>query len=320
MTFPTPTTSDIRYAPHLQCRLDFFEAATTQAGGNAALVFIHGGGWNGNDRTLVQASGANGFALLDYVANSGLTTQTYNIFSIDFRQAAYTGVNKSSYPSFYPDGWEDVGSAIQFIKDNADTFNIDPQKVVLYGYSAGATMALWNGFKRSMPFSSSTPNLTPQRFGRASSSVPKVIVNALGPIDFRFDDALGVETWIYTIFGTTIGTVFGTNISDGGVEYGAVDNRIKAAASPLAHIERSPRVRTPVYSFYFPTTPTGKPYVNLHDSAQAAILHDALDVIGVDNDYELVASSVPNDYTPTPETSPSYALSARIMAFVESHL
>ena len=132
MTFPTPTLEMVRYAPFLQTRLDFFASATTQSGGNVALIFVHGGAWNGNDHTLVRTPGANGYALLDYCANSGLTGQTYNIFSVGYRKANYTGVDKVSYQSFFPDGWEDPGSAVQFIRDNYAAFNINPNKIVVY--------------------------------------------------------------------------------------------------------------------------------------------------------------------------------------------
>ena len=59
-----PTTENIRYAPHLPTRMEFYENAESQDGGNAALVFIHGGSWSGKDRTLFRVRHQRGICVL----------------------------------------------------------------------------------------------------------------------------------------------------------------------------------------------------------------------------------------------------------------
>lgn len=322
MTFPTPTTADIRYAPHLPCRMDFYEAATTQSGGNAALVFIHGGSWAGNDRTLVQTPGSNGYDLCDYVQNSGLTTETWNVFSIDYRMGAYTGVNPSSYPSYYPDPMDDTAAAVQYIKDNASTFGINAQKIVLFGASAGGTNALHTAFRRSLPYFPTVSPGYPRRFARRSSSNVAAVINFLGVIDFRYDEAEAVETWTYNHNTNGWSSLFGHSLTDGGAEWGSSDmNQNKIAASPLALLEKSNLEAScrGVYSVYNATSSDTKPWDNLHASEQAAILHAQLDTKEVANDYEIITSGEWEDHTGDP-ASPSYAISGRVMAFIEALL
>lgn len=331
MTYPNtldplvPTTENIRYAPHLPTRMEFYQNASSQTGGNAALVFIHGGSWGGNDRTLFRAYTANGYDLCSYALYSGLTLEKWNVFSIDYRMGLYTGVNPSSYPSYYPDPMDDTARAVQFIKDNASTFDIDPNKVVLFGSSAGGTNALHTAFRRSLPYFARTSSAMPRRFAYRSSSSVAAVVNFLGVVDFRYDTAEGVETWAYNHNTNGWSYLFGHSLTDGGAEWGSADmDIVKEAASPLALIERSPlEQRTNgVYSVYANTTPTGKPYVNLHAAEQAAILHAALDEAGITNDYELITSGAWEDYTPSPtiQDSPSYAISGRVMGFIEALL
>lgn len=320
-----PTTENIRYAPHLPTRMEFYENAESQDGGNAALVFIHGGSWSGNDRTLFRVHGANGYDLCAYALQSGLTTNKWNVFSIDYRMSAYTGVNPSSYPSLYPDGFNDTACAVQFIKDNAASFGINPSKVVLFGSSAGGTNALHTAFRRSQPYFAKTSPAMPRRFAYRSSSSVAAVVNFIGPIDFRYDEEEGTETWTYNHNTAGWSGLFGHSLTDSGAEWSSAElDAVKEAASPLAYIEMPVLEQRPsgVYSVYNATSPTGKPYANLHASEQAAILHAALDAAGIENDYEVVTSGAWEDYTPSPtvQDSPSYMISGRVMTFIEDLL
>lgn len=315
-----PTTANIRYAPHLQARFDFYRNATTQTGGNAALVFVHGGSWVGNDRTLIQTHGNNGYDLASYCLFSGLTSQKWNVFSIDYRMGTYTGVNPASYPSYYPDPMDDTARAVQWIKDHASEYGINANKVVLFGASAGGTNALHTAFRRSLPYFATTSSAYPRRFAYRSSSNVAAVINFLGVIDFRYDEAEGVETWAYNHNTNGWSGLFGHSLTDSGAEWESeAMDQVKAAASPLMLLEKSnleSSVRG-VYSIYSATTATGKPYVNLHAAEQAAILHAQLDTKTITNDYEIITSGDWEDYTPTPATSPSYAISARVMGFIE---
>lgn len=330
MSWPSsPDFSNVRYAPHLQTRLDVYRnAAGTDAGGNVGLVFFHGGGWAAGSKTDFTVAGANGYDFANYVLTSGLTSKRWNVVSADYRMSAYPAGTKMSFPSDVLDGIDDACAAIQHVKDNARlygtnpaadarSYGINPNKIVAMGSSAGATLALIAAARRSRQFLNGAPGIR-RRFDYRSSSVPALVVNYLGVIDVRYDRTAGVETWDYTKFPG----LFLTSNTDGGVEWGAVPEDVKAAASPLAHYELDAMEARPggVYSVYQNTTPTGKPYANVHAAEQAAIFDAALAARSIDRVTEVVAPGAWEDYTPTPSTSPSYALSARVVTFCEARL
>lgn len=108
-----------------------------------AVVFIHGGHWNRNSLKSmeddVNAAVARGFV--------GVT--------INYR---YSTVND------WPAQIQDAKCAVRFIKANADRFNIDPLRVAVAGYSAGAHLAMMVAFSQgvesleSCAHGSTTPN------------------------------------------------------------------------------------------------------------------------------------------------------------------
>lgn len=330
MAWPSsPDFANVRYAPFLQTRLDVYKnGAGTDSGGNVGVVFLHGGGWNAGVKTDFITPGQNGYDFANYVLTSGLTTKRWNVVAVDYRMFNYTGGVKMSYQSSFFDGLDDCACAVQHVKENAllygtnpvadaRSYGINPNKIVVFGISAGGPFALIIAARRSQQFISGTPG-TRRRFEYRSTSNPALVVNYLGVIDVRYDRAAGVETWDYTKFPGLLGT----STTDGGVEWGAVDENIKAGASALAYYEQATMEARPagVYSIYQTTTFTGKPYANIHASEQAAILDAALAAKAIDRATEVVAAGTWADYAPTLGASPSYALSARVVSFCETRL
>ena len=98
--------------------LDFYESRLTNS---PCVIVIHGGAWNGGDsRELPQ--------LNSYLANRG-----YAVASINYRLSP-----KNNFPAQL----EDIKSAIEFLKNNAFEFKINPSNFVLLGRSAGGQLAL----------------------------------------------------------------------------------------------------------------------------------------------------------------------------------
>lgn len=330
MAWPSsPDFANVRYERNLQSRLDVYRNASgTDAGGNVGLIFLHGGGWAAGTKTDFTSPGANGYDFANYVLTSGLTGMRWNVVAVDYRMFGYTGGVKMSYPSDVFEGLDDCAAAVQHVKDNARlygtdpledarSYGINPNKTTLLGISAGGLFALILAARRSRAFMNGSPGVR-RRFEYRASSIPALVVNYLGVTDVRFDRSLGLETWDYTKFPS----LFGTSTTDGGVEWGAVPEDLKAAASPLAFYEQSAMEARPagVYSIYQQTTPTGKPYANIHAAEQAAILDAALAAQSIPRTTEVVTPGTWVDYTPTPSTSPSYALSARVVSFCEARL
>src|SRR5262249_40671632 len=87
-----------------------------------ALVAVHGGGWQQGVRGQFQFWGP-------YLAAHG-----YALFTISYRLA------KKGTKTF-PHAVHDVVAAVQFLRANAADHRIDPERLALFGASAGAHLA-----------------------------------------------------------------------------------------------------------------------------------------------------------------------------------
>jgi acetyl esterase/lipase len=119
-------TTDLRagvtYATHDGVALqgDLYLPATDQP--CAALVAVHGGGWQVGVRSQFQYWGP-------YLAERG-----YALFAISYRLA------KKGAKTF-PHAVHDVLAAVRFLRGEAGEFGIDPSRIGLLGASAGAHLA-----------------------------------------------------------------------------------------------------------------------------------------------------------------------------------
>ena len=89
------------------------------AGPFPAVIVVHGGGWAGGNKAMegeVQP-------ILGPLTQGGLAW-----FSVDYRL---------SRQARYPACIEDVETAVQFVRNHAKEYNIDPEKIALSGDSAG---------------------------------------------------------------------------------------------------------------------------------------------------------------------------------------
>jgi acetyl esterase len=86
-----------------------------------AVVMIHGGGFFQGDKDLNTG-------VSKYLADNG-----YAVFNINYRLA----------PAFpYPAAVEDSEAAVQWVRDHAADYNVNPQRIATFGSSAGGTLAV----------------------------------------------------------------------------------------------------------------------------------------------------------------------------------
>ncbi len=93
------------------------------------VVWIHGGGWSGGERTL--GTGATALKLLP----KGIA-----VASIDYRLTSQAG-QWGSFPVTFPAQINDVKGAIRWLRANAAAFNIDPSRIGSWGSSAGGHLS-----------------------------------------------------------------------------------------------------------------------------------------------------------------------------------
>jgi arylsulfatase len=126
-----PTMVDVAYGKHPKQVLHFWKAESDKPA--PLLFFIHGGGWQGGNRT----SGL--VALLPAVLKSGIS-----VVSIEYRfiqEAIADGVTPPVKGPLH-----DAARALQFVRSQAREWNIDKQRIGASGGSAGACSSLWLAF------------------------------------------------------------------------------------------------------------------------------------------------------------------------------
>lgn len=115
-----PTHADLSYGPHPANVLDFWMAEGD--GPRPLLVYIHGGGWVGGDKKQPLK----------------------RITSFLDRGISYAAINyRLTGEAPLPAPVHDAARAIQFIKSKAAEWNIDRDRIVLTGGSAGACTSMW---------------------------------------------------------------------------------------------------------------------------------------------------------------------------------
>jgi acetyl esterase/lipase len=125
ITSPYRITPNITYvtANNFEAKLDVYarsDATTPQP----TLVWIHGGGWTGGAK-----EGAL-FSLLPYMEMG------WNIVNVEYRLARV---------SLAPAAVEDCLCALRWVIRNAKQYNVDTNKIVVSGSSAGGHLALTTG-------------------------------------------------------------------------------------------------------------------------------------------------------------------------------
>lgn len=88
------------------------------------VVYIHGGGWRHGDKTdpIVRYYGPN-------LVHAGF---------------AFAAINYRLSPQYiYPNQNDDVACALTYLQTNAAKYHLDPQRIVLFGDSAGGELAAY---------------------------------------------------------------------------------------------------------------------------------------------------------------------------------
>lgn len=104
--------------------LDLFQPRERSEKGYPGVILIHGGGWRSGYRQME-------WPMAQHLAAKGYVTAT----------AEY----RLSTEALYPVGIHDLKAAIRWMRANAAKYNIDPNKIAVYGCSAGGELAAFLG-------------------------------------------------------------------------------------------------------------------------------------------------------------------------------
>jgi acetyl esterase/lipase len=126
---PAPSIADYKYADDSPRKVfDFWQAESEKP--TPVVLFIHGGGWRGGDKTLYGEKDIRPF--LD--AGISVASTNYRFIPQAMEQQVEPPVKACLY---------DAARALQTIRSKAKGWNIDPQRIGVTGGSAGACTSLW---------------------------------------------------------------------------------------------------------------------------------------------------------------------------------
>ncbi|MFZ4057430.1 MAG: alpha/beta hydrolase fold domain-containing protein [Ferruginibacter sp.] len=171
------TIFNVKYGTDALQNMDVYLPSGRATGTTKVLVMIHGGSWIGGDKNDLNA----------FVDTMKRRAPDYAIFNINYRLSAAPS-------NVFPTQENDVKAAMDFIYSKSAEYIIS-DKYVLIGASAGAHLAMLQGYKYTSPVK------------------PKAIVSFFGPADLKdmYDNPVGGSALLSAGLATSIGFTPATN-------------------------------------------------------------------------------------------------------------
>jgi len=123
------------------------------------VVWVHGGGWQGGDKAI-----ASGHAALRQMARG------YAVASLEYRLSGETA---------FPAQIEDCKAAVRWLRAQAPTYGLDPQRIAAWGSSAGGHLVALLGTSAGVAALESGA-----QGSQGQSSAVQAVVDWYGPVDF----------------------------------------------------------------------------------------------------------------------------------------
>jgi triacylglycerol lipase len=114
---------DVAYGPDPLNKLDVFTSGPAQTG-KTVVIYVHGGGFERGDKRQ------RGTPFYDNIMLWAVK-QGFVGVNIDYRLAP---------KNHWPDAQEDMAAVVRWVKENAAQYGGDPNRIVLWGESAGASL------------------------------------------------------------------------------------------------------------------------------------------------------------------------------------
>ncbi len=124
---------DVAYGTDALQKMDVYLPANRSTNNTKVVILIHGGSWTSGDKS----------EFTDAVTLMKTQLADYAIFNINYRLATISGTN------IWPVQLTDVNAACNFIQSKAAEYAINTNKMVVFGASAGAHLALLQGYQNN---------------------------------------------------------------------------------------------------------------------------------------------------------------------------
>lgn len=245
-----PTLRDVAYGPHERNKLDFWKAESSEP--TPLVFYIHGGGWRSGSK---ESNSGPSLTLLD---------DGVSYVSINYRLAR--GENT------LPCSLDDAAQALQFVRSKAEEWNIDPERIIVSGGSAGGCSSLWLAYHDDLadPHSldpverESTRVLAAATIKAQSTINPWVVRERLGPSAFN-----------HGMIWETVGAPDAETLLNEWDQY----EKISIEASPITHLTPDD---PPVFIVYGEDTPAPPEKDGIHHVGFGHILKEQADPMGVE--------------------------------------
>jgi acetyl esterase/lipase len=140
---PPPVGDDERVPGIVYCQAGGLDLEMDMArdaaftGPRPAVIMVHGGGWFDGTREDFRSEA-------EALADNG-----YVAFTISYRLTSLPSEFDDPYAvgAQYPDAPNDVNCAVDHVFDNADTYDVDPNRIAIFGSSAGGQLALLTAYR-----------------------------------------------------------------------------------------------------------------------------------------------------------------------------
>jgi acetyl esterase/lipase len=170
------TILNVNYGNDPLQKMDVYLPPNANAATTKVIIALHGGGWREGDKVDLQ-----NFVGINFIDTLKKRLPDYAIFNINYRLS-------NGITNLFPTQENDVKAALEFIFSKSADYAIS-NKYVLIGASAGAHLAMLQGYKYNVPVK------------------PKAIISFFGPGDLTemYNNPAGGVTAISTILALTIG-------------------------------------------------------------------------------------------------------------------
>jgi len=275
----SPSLADVEYARvnNQPLRLDLY-LPSTPAAAYPLMVFVHGGGWSSGNKDVIQP------AMLPLL-NQGIALASVNYRLVNAQHASlYGGMSAVIFPAAV----HDIKAAVRFLRANAVSYNLDPQRVGLWGSSAGshlATLVALSGGDVALEGNVGSHLST--------SSAVQLAVDAYGPSDLL---RMGMDAFQAGFNGAgwdAANTAHALFIGCGPQGMGAIISNINNPVAPWPQCVAQANLANPVLQADAADPPLWIGHANddgVVPWPQSQRLFDALQMAGVDSEFVRVPS------------------------------
>ncbi len=257
---PKEVPVTLTYGTHERNTLDLWKAAGDEP--HPLLIYIHGGGWTGGDKSQIDGR----------VAIETWLAKGVSVASIDYRY---------STDAILPVPVHDAARAVQFLKYKAQELKLDPDRFALQGGSAGGCSSLYILFHDDLADPSATDPIL-QESTRVVGVYGQFPQTSIHPD--TLNDWIGVEAASYPMIYTAVGAANYVELTNNLASYEALLNEF----SPITHMDAND---PPLYLSYPSdmTLPAATAAAAIHHGMFGVKLKEQADAIG----YTNVTLSIP---------------------------